>query len=272
MNYTTKKIKLPITFLTIMTIMSFATIVKADDTTENNILDNVELCGTEHTVHIMSEQDLKLTDPNNILSKEEKENLEKQEQEKVNQENANNLVSSIESSKNEQDLQKTQDAINLITTPEIKESLQNRLNTVSSEIEQAKQKAVLEQQAASQSTTQQTSTTTTQSVASSNGTKQFGVNQAREAFEQIVIDLNVSESEKTIWSDIITRESGWNTQATNPSSGAYGLPQSLPGEKMASVGSDYLTNPYTQLMWMYKYVHERYGSFAGVDWYSRGWY
>ena len=91
------------------------------------------------------------------------------------------------------------------------------------------------------------------------GTKAFRADQAKEAFEQIVIDLGVSDSEKQIWSDIITRESGWNVYATNPSSGAYGLPQSLPGNKMASVGDDYLTNPYTQLMWMYKYVHERYG-------------
>jgi hypothetical protein len=107
---------------------------------------------------------------------------------------------------------------------------------------------------------------------SGSGTKSFGPNQAREAFEQITADLGVTGSEKQIWADIITKESGWNVYASNPSSGAYGLPQSLPGNKMASVGGDYLTNPYTQLMWMYKYVHERYGSFAGVNWYSRGWY
>ncbi len=107
---------------------------------------------------------------------------------------------------------------------------------------------------------------------SGSGTKSFSPNQAREAFEQITADLGVTGSEKQIWADIITKESGWNVYATNPSSGAYGLPQSLPGNKMASVGGDYLTNPYTQLMWMYKYVHERYGSFAGVNWYSRGWY
>lgn len=108
--------------------------------------------------------------------------------------------------------------------------------------------------------------------ASGSGAKSFGPNQAREAFEQITADLGVTGSEKQIWADIINKESGWNVYATNPSSGAYGLPQSLPGNKMASVGGDYLTNPYTQLMWMYKYVHERYGSFAGVNWYSRGWY
>ena len=85
-------------------------------------------------------------------------------------------------------------------------------------------------------------------------------------------DLGVTGSENEIWADVITRESGWNTYATNPSSGAYGLPQSLPGDKMASAGGDYLTNPYTQLTWMYNYVKSRYGSFAGINWYSRGWY
>ena len=119
---------------------------------------------------------------------------------------------------------------------------------------------------------QSTDTVTAQAATASVGAKSFGPNQAREAFEQITADLGVTGSEKQIWADIITKESGWNVYATNPGSGAYGLPQSLPGSKMASVGGDYLTNPYTQLTWMYKYVHERYGSFAGVNWYSRGWY
>ena len=110
------------------------------------------------------------------------------------------------------------------------------------------------------------------SAASAPGGKAFGPNQAREAFEQITADLGVTGSEKEIWADVITRESGWNTFATNPSSGAYGLPQSLPGNKMAAAGGDYLTNPYTQLTWMYNYVKSRYGSFAGINWYSRGWY
>lgn len=112
----------------------------------------------------------------------------------------------------------------------------------------------------------------TSSAASAPGGKVFGPNQAREAFEQITADLGVTGSEKEIWADVITRESGWNTFATNPSSGAYGLPQSLPGNKMAAAGGDYLTNPYTQLTWMYNYVKSRYGSFAGINWYSRGWY
>ncbi|HEY6738022.1 MAG TPA: hypothetical protein VI076_04170, partial [Actinopolymorphaceae bacterium] len=45
------------------------------------------------------------------------------------------------------------------------------------------------------------------------------------------------------------KESGWRVNATNPSSGAYGIPQSLPGSKMARFGSDWRTNPVTQIKW-----------------------
>lgn len=58
---------------------------------------------------------------------------------------------------------------------------------------------------------------------------------------------------------IVSHESGWRVNATNPSSGAYGLPQSWPGSKMASAGADWRTNPITQLKWMKNYVTERYG-------------
>ncbi|MFE9423661.1 transglycosylase SLT domain-containing protein [Kitasatospora sp. NPDC006697] len=59
---------------------------------------------------------------------------------------------------------------------------------------------------------------------------------------------------------IITHESGWNITATNPSSGAYGLPQALPGNKMASAGADWQTNPATQIKWALQYMNETYGS------------
>lgn len=65
------------------------------------------------------------------------------------------------------------------------------------------------------------------------------------------------------WADynyIISHESGWNPMATNPNGGAYGLPQSLPANKMASAGFDWRTNPVTQLKWMKSYVASRYGS------------
>jgi len=57
-----------------------------------------------------------------------------------------------------------------------------------------------------------------------------------------------------------TRESNWNVHADNPSSSAYGIPQALPGSKMASAGADWATNPVTQIRWGLGYIQDRYGS------------
>jgi hypothetical protein len=56
------------------------------------------------------------------------------------------------------------------------------------------------------------------------------------------------------------KESGWNHLAMNPSSGAYGIPQSLPGSKMATAGADWQTNPATQIRWGLGYISGRYGT------------
>ena len=56
------------------------------------------------------------------------------------------------------------------------------------------------------------------------------------------------------------KESGWSVYNSNPSSGAYGIPQALPGSKMASAGSDWRTNPATQIRWGLGYIGDRYGS------------
>jgi hypothetical protein len=61
-----------------------------------------------------------------------------------------------------------------------------------------------------------------------------------------------------------TRESGWNPSADNPSSSAYGIPQALPGSKMASAGADWATNPATQIKWGLGYIQDRYGSPCGA--------
>ncbi len=55
-------------------------------------------------------------------------------------------------------------------------------------------------------------------------------------------------------------ESGWRVDADNPSSSAYGIPQALPGSKMASAGADWATNPVTQIRWGLGYIADRYGS------------
>ena len=73
-----------------------------------------------------------------------------------------------------------------------------------------------------------------------------------------------TESDFTATVYIITHESGWSVTATNPSSGAYGLPQALPGSKMVSEGADWATNYQTQLKWFWGYCAQRYGSIQGA--------
>ncbi|MFE9607570.1 transglycosylase SLT domain-containing protein [Streptomyces sp. NPDC006012] len=76
------------------------------------------------------------------------------------------------------------------------------------------------------------------------------------------------------FNEIVTRESGWNASAANQLSGAYGLFQAMPGSKMASAGSDWKTNPATQIKWGLNYMNSRYGSPVGAwkFWQSHGWY
>jgi len=70
------------------------------------------------------------------------------------------------------------------------------------------------------------------------------------------------------------RESGWNVYAQNSSSGAYGIPQALPGSKMGSAGADWATNPATQIAWGLSYIEGRYGTPCDAWAYSEanGWY
>lgn len=85
-------------------------------------------------------------------------------------------------------------------------------------------------------------------------------------------EAGVSEADLAAAIDIIYRESGCRVDAQNPS-GAYGIPQALPGSKMASAGADWETNPVTQIRWMAGYV-SRYGGWQGAlkFWYEHGWY
>ena len=75
---------------------------------------------------------------------------------------------------------------------------------------------------------------------------------------------------ETLW----FRESNWNHKATNPTSGAYGIPQSLPGKKMAAYGDDWKTNPATQIKWGANYIVDRYDTPCGAldFFYARNWY
>lgn len=75
-----------------------------------------------------------------------------------------------------------------------------------------------------------------------------------------------------VW--IFNKESGWRWNAQNPTSPAYGIPQSLPGSKMAAAGSDWHDNAFTQIKWGINYMIQRYGGplQAKAAWVRQGWY
>lgn len=68
----------------------------------------------------------------------------------------------------------------------------------------------------------------------------------------------------TCLDELWTHESGFDASADNTSSGAYGIPQALPADKMASAGADWRTNPATQIRWGLGYIHDRYGTPCGA--------
>lgn len=71
---------------------------------------------------------------------------------------------------------------------------------------------------------------------------------------------NWTGSQFTALNNLWTQESGWNQDAKNPTSGAYGIPQSLPGSKMASYGKDWQTDAKTQIAWGLNYIQTTYGT------------
>jgi len=91
---------------------------------------------------------------------------------------------------------------------------------------------------------------------------------------QMVVDRGWDASEFDCLAALWDKESRWDVYAFNASSGAYGIPQALPGEKMASAGDDWQTNPATQIAWGLSYIGGRYGSPCGAwDFSGRnGWY
>jgi hypothetical protein len=90
----------------------------------------------------------------------------------------------------------------------------------------------------------------------------------------MLADYGWSSDQFSCLDSLYTRESNWNVSATNAYSGAYGIPQALPGDKMASYGADWQTNPATQLEWGLAYIQDRYGSPCGAwsFWESNNWY
>lgn len=120
-----------------------------------------------------------------------------------------------------------------------------------------------------------TSTTTpsSSSSSSSSSTTNMGYN-ATPAQAKAMAESIVPSSQFLCFSNIIERESSWNVHATNPSSGAYGLGQALPGDKMASMGSEWRNSALVQIKWALSYMTGRYGSpcAAWAFWQAHDWY
>lgn len=93
---------------------------------------------------------------------------------------------------------------------------------------------------------------------------------ARNYAQTLVPDVQQFECLTLLWN----AESGWNHKALNRSSGAFGIPQALPGNKMRSAGSDWQTNPQTQIRWGLSYIEQRYGNPCGAynHFKKRNWY
>ncbi|OCI32646.1 aggregation-promoting factor C-terminal-like domain-containing protein [Oerskovia enterophila] len=83
---------------------------------------------------------------------------------------------------------------------------------------------------------------------------------AREIGQQLVAARGWGSEQFACLDKLWTKESKWDSSATNPSSGAFGIPQSLPASKMASAGADWRTNPATQITWGLNYIAGSYGT------------
>jgi hypothetical protein len=92
--------------------------------------------------------------------------------------------------------------------------------------------------------------------------------------QQMLSQFGWSSSQFSCLQPLWEHESGWNVYASNPSTGAYGIPQALPGSKMASAGPDWQSNAATQIRWGLDYIQGLYGSPCGALSHEQadGWY
>src|SRR5690606_28488955 len=82
----------------------------------------------------------------------------------------------------------------------------------------------------------------------------------KEIAKMLLAEFGFGTDQFSCLDQLWTRESNWRWNADNPTSSAYGIPQALPGSKMASAGADWATNPVTQIRWGLGYIEGRYGT------------
>ena len=114
----------------------------------------------------------------------------------------------------------------------------------------------------------------TRSASISRGVAGGTVGEYQSYAQERCLDYGWGDSEFSCLVSLWNRESGWNPNCHNSSSGAHGIPQALPASKMASAGSDYMTNYKTQINWGLSYIKSRYGSPSNAwsHFRSKNWY
>lgn len=97
---------------------------------------------------------------------------------------------------------------------------------------------------------------------------------AQEVGQQLAAARGWGDDQFACLLQLWNHESGWRVNAENRSSGAFGIPQALPGSKMASVADDWRTNPATQITWGLNYIAGRYSTPCGAwsSFQAKGWY
>jgi len=103
---------------------------------------------------------------------------------------------------------------------------------------------------------------------------QAAIDDPRSAAREMLPEFGWEESQFSCLDSLWHGESNWDHTATNPSSGAYGIPQSLPASKMAAAGPDWESNPLTQIRWGLGYISDVYGDPCSADSFKsgHGWY
>lgn len=142
---------------------------------------------------------------------------------------------------------------------------------------EARREAARQQRIAARQAAQQAARDAAQAAAEAQATRDAAAlpaDSVQAIARDAMLDYGFAITQWPALSALIARESGWRVTATNSSSGAYGLPQALPGSKMAAAGADWRTNPRTQVLWMCSYIASRYltptGALAHSD--RVGWY
>ena len=148
------------------------------------------------------------------------------------------------------------------------ETSQDEINEIIEKKKKAYEKKKAEEEAARKARERAKNQSTTNSSSQNRSALQ------EYAYNLVINTYGWSEYDFDCLVKLWNRESGWNPNAHNKSSGAHGIPQSLPASKMASEGNDYYTNGYTQIRWGLKYIKGRYGSPANAWAHSQktGWY